>query len=138
MKITTAVQTEISDLQNARSQFKQTLRRKIQIALWTAQTLPAEACLCEIRNQLIAIQNYCDRHQKKFIFVEELISCNQFDLGGSDRQLATLFRGPSEDASVAICVTEKGSLLHRNSCPWIVYRNTGDIARFPTATFCLL
>ncbi|NJL22628.1 MAG: hypothetical protein HC895_20335 [Leptolyngbyaceae cyanobacterium SM1_3_5] len=126
-------------LQDDRSQFKQILRRKIQIALWTAQTLPVEACLNEIRNQLIVIQNDCERHQKKFIFVEEIITCNQHELGGSDRHSATLFRGPSEDASVAICVTQKGSLLHRNSCPWIAYKNAGDVNAFSIAKpFCFL
>lgn len=128
-----------SHRQNARSQFKQILRRKIQLALWAAQNLPAEICLSEIRSQLIAIQSDCDRHQKKFIFREEIITCNQYELGGSDRHIATLFRGPSEDASVAICVTQKGSLLHRNSCPWIAYKNVGDVSASSIAKpFCLL
>lgn len=141
MKLITATLPEkIEYLQDSRSQFKQALRRKIQTALWTAQDLPAEACLCEVRSQLIAIQNYCDRQQKKFIFIEEIITCNQHELGGSDRQIATLFRGPSADASVAICITEAGSLLYRNSCPWIVYRNAGDIKSAPpmVRSCCLL
>lgn len=128
MQLTTSISFEqIKYLQDSRSQFKQILRHKIQAALWTAQSLPAEACLSEIRSQLMAIQKYCDCHQKKFLFVEETITCNQYDLGGSDRHFATLFRGPSQDASVAICITQKGSLLHRNSCAWTAYKNAGDI-----------
>ena len=52
---------------------------------------------------------------------------DEYELGGSHQQKATLFRGPSEDASVAICVTSQGSLLHRNGSLWQIYYNAGDI-----------
>lgn len=141
MKPSTATFSEkIEFFQDSRSQHKQALRHKIQAALWAAQDLPVEACLSEIRSHLLAIQKYCDRKQKKFIFVEETIACNQFDLGGSNRNTATLFRGPSQDASVAICVTRRGSLLHRNDSPWIAYKNAGDVKTVFSMTnpFCLL
>jgi hypothetical protein len=62
-----------------------------------------------------------------FIVCELRIACDQYDLGGSKHHQATLFRGPSEDASVAICVTEQGSLLHRNDSDWKIYCNAGDV-----------
>lgn len=103
------------------------LRQAIQSTLHIAKELPPDLCLQEVKTRLILIQDYCHRVGKTFIFVEEVISCQQYELGGSDWDKAVLFRGPSEDASVAICVTQQGSLLHRNSSPWMVYRNMGDI-----------
>jgi hypothetical protein len=114
-------------ISNPRSQVKQDLRQKIQLALQSAKDLPPQQCLREIRNRLLAIQAYCRTINKTFIVVEERITCNQYGLGGQQYNGAILFRGPSEDASVAICVTDNGSLLHRNSSPWKIYRNTGDI-----------
>lgn len=108
-----------------RSQIKQELRQRIEAALEAAKVLPPGDCLQEIRDNLLAIQCYCKTVEKTFIVVEENITCNQHGLGGSDRNTATLFRGPSEDASVAICVTDRGSLLHRSSCDWRIYRNAG-------------
>ena len=105
---------------------KQELRRRLQEALYSAKYLPPIKCRNEIRKQLTAIQMYCKVHEKTFIFVEQRITCNQYELGGDCQEEATLFRGPNEDASVAICVTDKGSLLHRNSCPWEIYRDAGD------------
>lgn len=106
---------------------KQELRQKIWQTLEVVKNLPPEAGQCAIRERLLAIQRDCQSVQKTFIFVEERILCNQYDLGGYAGDTATLFRGPNEDASVAICLTDRGSLLHRNGCPWQVYRNAGDI-----------
>ena len=106
---------------------KQELRHRLQEALHSAKRLPPIECQHEIRKQLTAIQLYCRLNEKTFIFVEQRITCNQYGLGGDRQERATLFRGPNDDASVAICVTDKGSLLHRNSCPWKVYKNAGDI-----------
>lgn len=103
------------------------LAQKIYAALQSAKDLPAQDCLAEIRIRLLGIQAYCRTIGKTFIVVEERIACNQYDLGGCEPDRATLFRGPREDASVAICVTDQGSLLHRNSSEWQVYRNVGDI-----------
>ena len=108
-------------------QIKQELRRRLQEALNSAKYLPPTHCRSEIRKQLIAIQAYCKAVEKTFIFVEQRITCNQYGLGGHYQANATLFRGPNEDASVAICVTDKGSLLHRNSSPWEIYKDAGDI-----------
>jgi len=113
--------------QQQRTQTKQALRQQIQEALQTAQNLPADACLCKIKDRLLAIQKYCETVHKTFIVVEETITCDQYDLGGDHGDAATLFRGPSEDASVAICVTQRGSLLYRNGCSWQIYKNVGDI-----------
>ncbi|MCG8363733.1 MAG: hypothetical protein MJA27_10440 [Pseudanabaenales cyanobacterium] len=108
-------------------EIKQELRRRLQKALNSAKQLPPTHCRNEIREQLTAIQVYCHAIEKTFIFVEQRITCNQYGLGGNPQERATLFRGPNEDASVAICVTDKGSLLHRNDCPWEIYRDAGDI-----------
>lgn len=110
-----------------REYIKQELRRRIQEALHYAKELPPEECLNEIRTRLVGIQLYCQLNEKTFIVVEESIRCNQYDLGGDSQDAATLFRGPSQDASVAVCVTDKGSLLHRNGKLWKVYRSAGDI-----------
>ncbi|MEL6384465.1 MAG: hypothetical protein AAFQ89_18815 [Cyanobacteria bacterium J06626_18] len=59
--------------------------------------------------------------------MQESITCDEYDLGGSFKDKAILFRGPSEDASVAICLTDKGSLLHRNGSLWRLYGNAGDV-----------
>lgn len=111
-----------------RSQIKQELRQKIYSALQTATGLPSELCRQEINRQLLAIQAYCSTIGKKFVFVEEPITCAQYSLGGHNQDPAMLFRGPNEDASVAICVTHQGSLLYRNDRPWQIYKNAGDVA----------
>ena len=108
-------------------EIKQELRRQLNEALHSAKYLPSVQCRHEIRRQLNNIQNYCKANEKTFIFVEQRITCNEYGLGGDRQERATLFRGPNEDASVAICVTDRGSLLHRNSCPWKIYRDAGDI-----------
>jgi hypothetical protein len=110
-----------------RLQIKQELRQRIQSALQFAKTLAPDSCLNEIKTRLQAIQSYCETVQKTFIVVEQQITCEQYDLGGTCQDTAILFRGPSEDASVAICVTGKGSLLHRNGCTWQIYKNAGDV-----------
>jgi hypothetical protein len=110
-----------------RSQIKQELREKIQSALQCASQLPPERRLKLIRERLFTIQRDCQAIGKTFIVVEESITCNQYELGGHSQATATLFRGPSETASVAICVTTQGSLLHRNDSPWRTYRNAGDV-----------
>lgn len=110
-----------------RSHIRQALQQKIQTALQTAKDLPPHACLEEIERSLLAIQSYCKTLQKTFIVVEEEITCDQYELGGSKQDAATLFRGPNQEATVAICVTAKGSLLHRNDYPWTIYRNVGDV-----------
>ena len=117
-----------------RSHLKHELRQRIATALQVAQALTAPECLQEIKTRLLAIQAYCQTMNKPFIFVEERITCDQYDLGCNKPHAATLFRGPSEDASVAICVTDQGSLLYRNSSLWQVYKNGGDIAcNIPTS-----
>lgn len=106
---------------------KQELRQRISETLAVAQFLsPTEACN-EVRDRLQLMQAYCQSVGKTFIFVEQRIYCHQFDLGGSSKVMATLFRGPSEDASVAICITDAGSLLYRSSSAWVLYRNEGDL-----------
>ena len=114
-------------LQQSREQIKQEIRNRIQLMLDSAKGLQSKLCLQQIRNQLTDIQHHCQSVGKTFIFVEEAIACHQFDLGGSHHDDAVLFRGPDERASVAVCVTQKGSLLHRNDSNWIVYRNAGDV-----------
>lgn len=116
-----------SSSQRQPDQIKQKIRQSIYEALQIAKELLPDACLSEIRDRLLCIQNYCKSVEKTFIFVEEAITCDQYGLGGNCQDVAILFRGPSEDASVAICVTHKGSLLHRNDSPWMVYRDMGDI-----------
>lgn len=111
----------------SREQIKQELRRRIVEALQTAKELPPDECLNQIKISLAAIQRYCKTVGKFFVVVEERITCGQHDLGGCHEHSATLFRGPDANASVAICVTDQGSLAYRNSSPWIIYRNQGDI-----------
>ena len=113
--------------QEQREQIKQELKQKIAETLKCAKEALPDERVNEVRTHLIAIQHYCETVSKNFIVVEEEITCNQYGLGGSNENTATLFRGPSEDASVAICVTNQGSLLYRNSSPWKIYNNTGDI-----------
>jgi hypothetical protein len=114
-------------VQTHRDPIKQEIRRRIYEAIEVASDLKPKERIDEIRFRLFAIQNYCKTIGKTFIVVEQLITCDQFDLGGSARDTATLFRGPNEDASVAICVTHRGSILHRNDCAWKTYSNEGDI-----------
>ncbi|GAB4228625.1 MAG: hypothetical protein Kow00121_57620 [Elainellaceae cyanobacterium] len=106
---------------------KQELRRRINEALISAQDLPPDQCLHRIKERFSAIQAFCQDIGKTFVVVESQITCNQYDLGGSSKDTATLLRGPDQAATVAVCVTQKGSLLHRNSCPWKIYRNVGDV-----------
>lgn len=125
-KSTPAKRVDASDSAR-RQQIRQELQQKIESALAAAKALPPDECLQEIKHQLLDIQIYCRTIDKPFIVVEEKITCDQYGLGGCDRAIATLFRGPSEDASVAICVTHKGSLLHRNCGPWTIYKTMGDV-----------
>jgi len=113
--------------QSQREQIKQEIRQRIQDTLQAVRDLPSNDCLNETRNKLSAVELYCQSVGKTFIFVEECITCDQYELGGYYDDKATLFRGPSEAASVAICVTDKGSLLHRNDCPWEIYTHMGDV-----------
>ncbi|MEM9265647.1 MAG: hypothetical protein AAGA46_08995 [Cyanobacteria bacterium P01_F01_bin.13] len=106
---------------------KQTIRRLLQETLTIAQKLPVAKRRHYIRQSLENIQDYCATFEKTFIVRELIINCDQYELGGCAHHYATLFRGPSEDASVAICITEQGSLLHRNDSPWTVYCNAGDV-----------
>ncbi len=119
---------------NRQEQIKQELSFRIQNILQTAQKLSADDCVPEVRQRLLNLQEYCRLAGKRFIFVEKNIFCNQYDLQGESHDGATLFHGPKEDASVAICVTQKGSLLYRNSSPWIIYRNMGDIGHSSNVT----
>ncbi|NET35030.1 MAG: hypothetical protein F6K19_23880 [Cyanothece sp. SIO1E1] len=116
-----------SPSQYQRQRLRQEVRQRIQATLQLAKQLPPQECLRIIKDNLLAIQKYCESNAKTFIVVEEIITCDQYELGGCYENGATLFRGPDENASVAICVTQKGSLLHRNDCPWQVYRNAGDV-----------
>jgi hypothetical protein len=113
--------------QKRREQIKQTLRQQIGATLHSAQNLPPTERLPAIKTRLAAIQADCQAIAHTFIVVEVHITCDQYGLNGRMQDTATLFRGPSEDASVAICVTAQGSLLHRNGGAWVVYRNTGDV-----------
>lgn len=107
---------------------KQTLRLLLQQTLSVAQQRPvAERCQL-VRTKLNNIQSYCKEVDKVFIVREVRVTCDQYELGGQQRHAATLFHGPNDDASVAICVTDKGSLLHRNDSLWRVYCNAGDVA----------
>ena len=110
-----------------KQKIRQNLRNKIQAMLEIAKDLPPQQCVSMIRRNLADIQTYCAIFGKTFIVVEEDITCEQYDLEASPYDKALLFRGPDERATVAICVTEKGSLLHRNDSAWTVYRNAGDI-----------
>jgi hypothetical protein len=123
--MTTSIQNSQDQIKH---QLKQELRQRIHTALQSARNLQSEACLNHIRVELLALQNLCQRAGKVFIVVEEAITCDRYELGGSCEHTATLFRGPDENASVAICITNQGSLAYRNSSAWIIYRNQGDIA----------
>jgi len=112
----------------SKREIKQDLRRLLQRTLLVAQEKPPIARRRFIRESLDYIKTYCEKAGKTFIFCEHAIACNQYDIGGSQHDRATLFRGPNEDASVAICVTEKGTLLHRNDSGWRVYCDAGDVA----------
>lgn len=118
-------------IKSQRDPIKQELRRRIYETIEVAAELAAGDREDEIRFRLFAIQNYCKTVEKTFIVVEQSITCDQFNLGGSFAETATLFRGPNEDASVAICVTRKGSILHRNGGSWEVYKNEGDVDPLP-------
>lgn len=111
---------------------KQTLRSLLQQTLSIAQQRPVAERRQLVRTKLSHIQTYCKEVDKTFIVREVRITCDQHDLGGQRQQAATLFHDPSEDASVAICVTDKGSLLHRNDSAWTVYANAGDVAPMTT------
>ena len=124
---TRSPQADYLATQSSQGQIKQILRESIHEALRTAKALEPDACLMEIRDQLCAIQAYAKLAGKTFIFVEESITCDRYELGGRFEDAATLFRGPSENASVAICVTQNGSLLYRNGCAWSVYKDAGDV-----------
>jgi hypothetical protein len=119
--------------QKQREQIKCALRQNISTALQTAQALPPAARLQYIRASLATIQADCQAIAHPFIVVEMATTCDQYDLRGHSLDKATLFRGPSETASVAICVTAQGSLLHRNGDTWQVYRNAGDVNPIPHA-----
>ncbi|MEM6255940.1 MAG: hypothetical protein AAF821_23765 [Cyanobacteria bacterium P01_D01_bin.156] len=106
---------------------KQTIRRLLQETLVIAQKLPISKRREFVRKSLDNIRDYCATFEKTFIACELEITCNQYELGGCQHHSATLFRGPNEDASVAICITEQGSLLHRNDSLWTVYCNAGDV-----------
>lgn len=106
---------------------KTEIRQQILDMLLVAQAQFSDEAVQTIRERLAAIQLFCQSVGKTFIVVEEAIACNQFDLGGHSWHTATLFRGPKPDASVAICMTQNGSLLYRNSSPWSIYRDAGDI-----------
>ncbi|NEP18459.1 MAG: hypothetical protein F6J97_16410 [Leptolyngbya sp. SIO4C1] len=109
-------------------QVKTKLRQMLYETLEAAQATPVTARQQLVRQRLQAIQTYCRRVKKTFIVVELEITCNQYELGGSSISRAVLFRGPSENASVAICVSDRGSILHRNDSDWQVYCNAGDVA----------
>ncbi|XGV97364.1 MAG: hypothetical protein ACAF41_32175 [Leptolyngbya sp. BL-A-14] len=121
-----------------RSRIRQELQQKIQTALQIAKDLPPQDCLKEIERSLLGIQSYCKVVQKSFIVIEEEITCDQYELGGSHQDTATLFRGPKREATVAICVTAKGSLLHRNDYPWTIYRNAGDVDPLESTPFPII
>ena len=123
-----AYQKPVSPEQSQRERIKKEIRIRIYEALQASKELSPDTCLNEVRNRLSAVQQYCESVGKTFIFIEERISCNQYELGGLYTDDAILFRGPSEDASVAICVTAQGSLVHRNDSPWTIYKNVGDIS----------
>ncbi len=113
--------------QSQKEQIKQEVRRRIQEILQICRDLPPSRRLYEVKRRLLGIQYYCESRGKTFTFVQMSITCDEYDLGGSSKDKATLFRGPSEDASVAICITDQGSLLHRNGSLWRLYQNAGDV-----------
>ena len=112
----------------SKEQIKREVRQRIQAALNTARSLSPEHCVQTIRAELNSLKQYCQSVNKTFIVVEEAIACDQYDLGGSPHNTAILFRGPDARATVAICVTQRGSLLHRNDSDWVTYRAMGDLS----------
>lgn len=114
---------------------KQTLRRLLQETLDAAPEKPIAEREQFVRERLCYIQQFCSHLDKTFIVCELPVTCDQYGLGGSIQHTATLFRGPSEEASVAICVTERGSVLHRNDSLWQVYDDAGDVS--PLKRECL-
>lgn len=125
----TAEQTHVVHLENPRSRIQKEIGKRIYNLLQTAKDLPTSECLSEVRTTLLEIQQDCQKLEKSFIFVEKRITCANYALGGLATDQATLFRGPREDASVAICITDHGSVLHRNGSPWMAYRNAGDVLK---------
>ncbi|MEM8503891.1 MAG: hypothetical protein AAF716_12140 [Cyanobacteria bacterium P01_D01_bin.1] len=107
---------------------KQTLRRLLQETLYATPEKPIAERQNFVRERLSYIQRLCGNFDKTFIVCELDVTCDQYGLGGSNQHTATLFRGPSEEASVAICITERGSVLHRNDSPWQVYDDAGDVS----------
>jgi hypothetical protein len=95
--------------QSQREQIKQEIQQRIHETLQSARGLPSNDCLSEVRSKLLAVQLYCKSVGKTFIFIEECITCDQYDLGGHHGDKATLFRG------------------HRNDCPWRIYRHMRDV-----------
>lgn len=104
-------------IQPTAAQIKQRIREQIQTLLNAAKALEIEPCVSTIRAGLTQIQLYCTSVGKTFIFVEEVVPCDRHELGGLPTETATLFRGPSTDASVAICIM-RGALLYRNGGAW--------------------
>lgn len=113
--------------QSEQDQVKQEQKRKIHGVLQTAVELPLPTCRDYIRAELLALKAFCQNWGKLFVVVEEQITCAQHDLGGREEQTATLFRGPDQKASVAICITDQGSLAYRNGSLWCIHKNEGDI-----------
>lgn len=105
-------------MNSLKKEIKQEIRKRLQKTLLSAQLRKRSHRQQFIRESLNDIQLYCQRLEKVFIVCEQSITCDQFDLGGGSHDRAMLFRGPSDAASVAICLTEKGSLLHRNDSDW--------------------
>ncbi len=117
----------IVPVQPSRERVRQELGQKIHAALQAAKNLSREEALTAIKTSLLAIQIECRTIGKSFIFIEERVTCSQYGLKGRIQDSATVFRGPSENASVAICVTDRGSLLHRNGDRWQIYKDVGDV-----------
>lgn len=114
---------------------KQTLRWLLQETLNETLEKPIAERQQFVRERLNYIQALCKSINKTFIVCEIGVTCDQYELGGSSQHTATLFRGPSEEASVAICITERGSVLHRNDSSWKVYDDAGDVS--PLRAECL-
>ncbi|MEO1791946.1 MAG: hypothetical protein AAFR25_06945 [Cyanobacteria bacterium J06629_19] len=125
--------------QEKKQEIKQQIRQRLKETLNAAKEKPNSERQSLIRQSLLQLQAYCKSLGNTFIFYELKITCDQYDLGGSASSPATLFRGPSENASVAICVTDQGSLLHRNGQQWHAYCDAGDVMlnryKEPTSAF---
>ena len=106
---------------------KQELRLLLRETLTMVQKEPVANRQQFVRKKLEYIQGHCQRANKKFIVCELGITCDQYGLGGSEHHCAVLFRGPSEDASVAICVTDRGSVLYRSGSPWQLIYSARDV-----------